>query len=102
MVVEAFVPSLNESIETVLKENRVEVAEPLNDGFLNFSIGSEMATFQVLLQGSKEMKITWCEIRVVGRVFPCLCGGRGRQLCTPVSLKGNRISTPVFVITLSP
>ncbi|GBM17587.1 hypothetical protein AVEN_80888-1 [Araneus ventricosus] len=57
---------------------RVQVAEPLNDSFLNFGIGSEMATCQVLLQRSEEMKITWCEIRNLGTVFKCLCGGRAR------------------------
>ncbi|GBN72379.1 hypothetical protein AVEN_149271-1 [Araneus ventricosus] len=69
MVFEAFVPSVNQSIETGIEEIRVQVAEPLNDGFLHFGIGSEMATFQVLLQRSEEMKITWYEIRAVGRVF---------------------------------
>ncbi|GBO04224.1 hypothetical protein AVEN_216033-1 [Araneus ventricosus] len=56
MVVEAYVPSANQFIETGIEEIRIQVAEPLNDGFLNFGIGSEMATFQVLLQLSEEMK----------------------------------------------
>ncbi|GBM05188.1 hypothetical protein AVEN_197741-1 [Araneus ventricosus] len=47
----------------------VQVAVPSNDGFLNFGIGSEMATCQVFLQRSEEMKITWCEIRAIRIVF---------------------------------
>ncbi|GBM69220.1 hypothetical protein AVEN_210441-1 [Araneus ventricosus] len=97
MVVEAFVSSVNQSIETGIEKIRVQVAEPLNDGFLNFGIGSEVATCRVLFQRSEDMKITWCEIRAVGRVFQCLCGGRGRQFCTPVFVKENRVSTSVFV-----
>ncbi|GBM96383.1 hypothetical protein AVEN_64086-1 [Araneus ventricosus] len=69
MVAEAFVPSVNQSIETGIEEIKVQVPEPLKEGFLNFVIGSEMAICQVVLQRSEEMKITWCEIRVVGRVF---------------------------------
>ncbi|GBN19574.1 hypothetical protein AVEN_35373-1 [Araneus ventricosus] len=65
MVVEAFVSSLNRSIETAVEEIRVRVEEPLNDVFLNFGIGLEMATCQVPLQWSEEMKIAWCEIRAV-------------------------------------
>ncbi|GBM11463.1 hypothetical protein AVEN_240613-1 [Araneus ventricosus] len=56
MVVEAFVSLVNQSIETAIEEIRLQVAEPLNDDFLNFSIGSQMATCQVLLQRSEEMK----------------------------------------------
>ncbi|GBM92898.1 hypothetical protein AVEN_189139-1 [Araneus ventricosus] len=41
MVVEAFVPSLNQSIETAIEEVRIQVVEPLNDGFLNFGRCSE-------------------------------------------------------------
>ncbi|GBL72479.1 hypothetical protein AVEN_115394-1 [Araneus ventricosus] len=66
MVVEAFVPSVNQSIETGIEEIRVQIAEPLNDGFLNFGIGFEI---QVLYQRSEDMKITWCEIRAVGMLF---------------------------------
>ncbi|GBL83829.1 hypothetical protein AVEN_132706-1 [Araneus ventricosus] len=69
MVVEAFVPSVNQSVETGIEEIRVQVAEPLNDGFLNFGIGPKIVTCQVLLQRSEEMKNTWYEIRTVGRVF---------------------------------
>ncbi|GBN40913.1 hypothetical protein AVEN_64921-1, partial [Araneus ventricosus] len=46
MVAEAFVPSVNQSIETGMEEIRVQIAETLNDGFLNFGIGSEMASCQ--------------------------------------------------------
>ncbi|GBN24045.1 hypothetical protein AVEN_265365-1 [Araneus ventricosus] len=42
---------------------RTQVSDSLNDDFLDFFIGSEMATCQVLLQQSEEMKITWCENR---------------------------------------
>ncbi|GBN33026.1 hypothetical protein AVEN_264403-1 [Araneus ventricosus] len=69
MVVEAFVSSVNQSIESGVEEIRVRVSEPLNDGFLNFAIGSEMATCRVLLQRPEEMNIIWFEIRAVGRVF---------------------------------
>ncbi|GBN82727.1 hypothetical protein AVEN_228418-1 [Araneus ventricosus] len=74
MVVEAFMPSVNQSIEMGIEEIRVQVAEPLNDGFLNFGIGYEMAT----CQRSEEMKITWCEIRAVVDVLgrPNLCSSR--------------------------
>ncbi|GBM42428.1 hypothetical protein AVEN_240184-1 [Araneus ventricosus] len=64
MIVEAFVSSVNQSIETVIEEIRIQIAGSLKDGFLN-----KTATCQVLLQRSEEMKITWCEIRAVGRVF---------------------------------
>ncbi|GBN49179.1 hypothetical protein AVEN_116500-1 [Araneus ventricosus] len=90
MVVEASVPSVNQSIETGILEIGVQVGEPFNVGFLNFGIGSEMAKCQVLLQISEEMKITWCEIRTLGRMFQCLRGGRARQFFTPVFGKENR------------
>ncbi|GBL80981.1 hypothetical protein AVEN_83074-1 [Araneus ventricosus] len=54
----------------------VQVTELLNDGFLDFGIGSEMATCRVLIQQSEELKISCCETPAVGRVFQCLCGGR--------------------------
>ncbi|GBM11853.1 hypothetical protein AVEN_26777-1 [Araneus ventricosus] len=85
-------------MEPGIKEIGVQVAEPFNDGSLNLGIGSEIATCQVLLQRSEEMKINWCDIRAVGRVFRCLCGGHARQFCTPVFLKENRFRD----ITLSP
>ncbi|GBN62007.1 hypothetical protein AVEN_70052-1 [Araneus ventricosus] len=69
MVVEVFVPSVNQSIESSMKEIRVQDAEALNGGVLNNDIDSEMATWQVLLQRFEEVKITWCEIRAAGRVF---------------------------------
>ncbi|GBM40760.1 hypothetical protein AVEN_157904-1 [Araneus ventricosus] len=43
MVVEAFVSSVNQAIETGIEEIRVQDTEPLNDGFLNIGISSEMA-----------------------------------------------------------
>ncbi|GBM52141.1 hypothetical protein AVEN_189329-1 [Araneus ventricosus] len=97
MVVEAFAPLLNQSMETGIKEIKVQIAEPLNDRFLNFGNGSEKATCQVLLQLSEEMKITRCKIRPLGGVFQCLCGGRARQFCTPVSMKEHNVFTPVFM-----
>ncbi|GBL79445.1 hypothetical protein AVEN_92613-1 [Araneus ventricosus] len=69
IVVEALAASVDQSIETGKEEIRVQVSEPLNDGFLNFGISSEMVTCQVLLQWSEEMKIIWSEIRAVRRVF---------------------------------
>ncbi|GBO25611.1 hypothetical protein AVEN_17461-1 [Araneus ventricosus] len=62
-------PSVIQSIETGIGEIRVQIAESLNDGFLNFGIDAELATYQVFLQRSEEIKITWYEIRVVGRMF---------------------------------
>ncbi|GBM24013.1 hypothetical protein AVEN_274423-1, partial [Araneus ventricosus] len=47
MFVEAFVPFVNQSIETGKEEMRVQVEEQRNDDFLHFGIGSEMATYQV-------------------------------------------------------
>ncbi|GBM23589.1 hypothetical protein AVEN_196661-1 [Araneus ventricosus] len=47
MVAEASVPWVNQSIETGIDEIRVQIAETLNDGFLNFGIVSEMVTCQV-------------------------------------------------------
>ncbi|GBM22224.1 hypothetical protein AVEN_273414-1 [Araneus ventricosus] len=69
MVVETFVPSVHQRIETGTGELSIKVVEPRQDGLLRFGIDSEMLTSQVLLQRSKEMKVTWCEVRVVGRVF---------------------------------
>ncbi|GBM51919.1 hypothetical protein AVEN_1503-1 [Araneus ventricosus] len=65
-------------------ETSVKVMKTSKDGLLNLGIGSEIATCQVLLQCSKEMKITWCEIWAVRRLFQCLCGGRAPQFCTRV------------------
>ncbi|GBM92208.1 hypothetical protein AVEN_58229-1 [Araneus ventricosus] len=62
MPVEASVPSVNQFIETNIDDIRVKVAESLNNGFLKFGIGPEMATYQVLLQLSEEIKITSCQI----------------------------------------
>ncbi|GBL61168.1 hypothetical protein AVEN_211934-1 [Araneus ventricosus] len=102
MVMEAFVPSVNYSIETGVEENRVQVTESLNYGFLNFGIGSEMASCQVLLQGSEDMKITCCEIRdvmdVLGR--PDLCSSSEFVLPSSNSLKQNH--TYFRELTLSP
>ncbi|GBL79096.1 hypothetical protein AVEN_92352-1 [Araneus ventricosus] len=97
MVVEGFVPSVNQFIETGIEEISLQVAEPLNDSFLNFDIGSEIETWQVLLQRSEEIQITRCEIRAVRRAFHCIYGGRDRQYCTLVFVKENRVCTQVFV-----
>ncbi|GBN22549.1 hypothetical protein AVEN_268179-1 [Araneus ventricosus] len=56
MVIEAFVPSVNQYIETGMEGIRFEVAEPFNDGFLSFGIGSEMETLEVLFQGPNIVK----------------------------------------------
>ncbi|GBM91199.1 hypothetical protein AVEN_184535-1 [Araneus ventricosus] len=92
MVVDTFVPSVNQSIETGIEESRVQIEEPLNDGFMNFGIGSEVEPAR-----SDEIKITRFETRDLERVFQCLFGGRYRQFCKPVFVKENRVSTPVFV-----
>ncbi|GBN64218.1 hypothetical protein AVEN_15602-1 [Araneus ventricosus] len=81
MAVEAFVPSANQSIKTGIEKIRVKVLETLNYDFLNFGIGSEMATCLVLLLQSEEMKITWGEVWITGRVFQYLCSGLTRQFC---------------------
>ncbi|GBM55488.1 hypothetical protein AVEN_27843-1 [Araneus ventricosus] len=81
MAVEAFVPSANHSIKTGIEKIRFKVVETLNYEFLNFGIGSEMAACQVLLLRSEEMKITFCEIWITGRVFQCLCSGLAPQFC---------------------
>ncbi|GBM18590.1 hypothetical protein AVEN_47970-1 [Araneus ventricosus] len=95
MVVKAFVPSINQSIESGIEEIRVQVTELLNDGFLNFGIGSE--TCQELPQRPEEMKITWCERQVVGRViqnipsetlFQIRCN-RGRMWSSLVQQQGT-------------
>ncbi|GBL85651.1 hypothetical protein AVEN_193113-1 [Araneus ventricosus] len=46
MVGEALGPSMHPFIETGIEEIWVRVSEPLNDGFLDFVIGSEMAKCQ--------------------------------------------------------
>ncbi|GBN28228.1 hypothetical protein AVEN_198916-1 [Araneus ventricosus] len=56
------------------RRNRAQIAESLNEGFLNVGNGSEMVTCQVFLQRYEDMKITRCEIRALGRVFQYLCG----------------------------
>ncbi|GBM77601.1 hypothetical protein AVEN_165628-1 [Araneus ventricosus] len=101
MAVEAFVPSVNQSFEIGIEEIKVQVVEPLNDGFLNFGIGSEMTACQVLLQLSEEMKITWCEIRAIGRLFrrSALCSSRTSFLHSSNSLHRN--PTSFHGITLS-
>ncbi|GBM50770.1 hypothetical protein AVEN_35666-1 [Araneus ventricosus] len=68
MVIEAFVPSGNQSIESGIEEIRLQVTEPPKDGFLNFGIGFEMGTCQVLFKRLEEMKITWCEIWAAERI----------------------------------
>ncbi|GBM97440.1 hypothetical protein AVEN_254704-1 [Araneus ventricosus] len=55
MFAEALVPSINQSIETSIEEIRIQDAEPFNDGFLNFGIGSEMATCQVFFNCLKRL-----------------------------------------------
>ncbi|GBN91442.1 hypothetical protein AVEN_258546-1 [Araneus ventricosus] len=98
MVVVEFVPSVNQFIETSIKEIRVQVAETLNDGFRNFDIVPEMATCLVIIQRSEEMKITWCEIRdvvdVLGRTD--LCPSRTSVLPSSNSLHQN----PTIFVTL--
>ncbi|GBL85614.1 hypothetical protein AVEN_193084-1 [Araneus ventricosus] len=91
MIVESIVSSVNQSLEIGIEEIRVQFAEPLDDVFLNLGIGSEMATYQVLLQGSDEMKIPWCEIRDVVVVLsrPDLCSSRISVLPSSNSLLRN-------------
>ncbi|GBN43018.1 hypothetical protein AVEN_21261-1 [Araneus ventricosus] len=56
MVDEAVMSSAHQSNEIGIEEISVQVTDPLNNGFLNFGISSEMPTCQVLLQRSEEMK----------------------------------------------
>ncbi|GBN98560.1 hypothetical protein AVEN_6307-1 [Araneus ventricosus] len=72
MVAEAVWQSVHQFMELGMEEIKVQAAEPFNDGFLDFAIGSEIATCEVLLQYSEEMEITLCEIQAVGRAFQCL------------------------------
>ncbi|GBM18353.1 hypothetical protein AVEN_127805-1 [Araneus ventricosus] len=46
-----------------MEEISVQVLESFNDGFLDFGIGSEMATCQVTFQQFGEIQISWCENR---------------------------------------
>lgn len=68
MVVKAF-KAVHQSTETAVEEISVKVVETHHEGLLNFVIGSEMPTSQVLLQRFKEMKITWGKIQAVWWIF---------------------------------
>ncbi|GBO43940.1 hypothetical protein AVEN_20909-1 [Araneus ventricosus] len=54
LVVEAFVPSINQCIEIGIEEISVKIVEPCLCSLLNFGIGSEL-------------KVTCCEIPAVGQ-----------------------------------
>ncbi|GBM36709.1 hypothetical protein AVEN_221971-1 [Araneus ventricosus] len=56
MVVEEFVPSIHQCIETCIEEINAKVVEKRQNDLLNFRLDFEMPTFQVLLQMSEEMK----------------------------------------------
>jgi hypothetical protein len=54
------------------EEISVKRLMPGHDGLLNFTVGCESPSTQVLLQLSKEMKIIRCQVRAVGRMVQCL------------------------------
>lgn len=56
---------------------------------MNFVISSEMSVYELLLQLSEEMEITWCEVRDVWWMF--------RTSALPLSIFVYQITTPVFV-----
>lgn len=64
-----FVPSRKLSVESGVEAIRILVAEPINDGILNFGIGLETLPFQVILQRPEEMGIPSCEIRALDRML---------------------------------
>ncbi|GBL75405.1 hypothetical protein AVEN_194597-1 [Araneus ventricosus] len=102
MIVEEFVPSVNQSIENGIEEIRVQVAESFYYGFLNFGIGFEMATCQMFLRRSEELKIAWCEIWAVMDVLghPDHCSSRTSVLPSSYSL--HQKQTCFRDITLAP
>lgn len=62
MVVKAFAPSVYQRIETGIEEISAEAVKPRQDGLLNFIIGSEMPTSQVLepkLPHGKHCHLWW-------------------------------------------
>ncbi|GBN62002.1 hypothetical protein AVEN_205205-1 [Araneus ventricosus] len=67
-----------------------------------FYLGSEMETYQMFLQRSEEMKITWCEIRTVVDVLlrPDHCMSRTSVLPSSNFLHQNQ--TCFCDITLAP
>ncbi|GBO25631.1 hypothetical protein AVEN_24788-1 [Araneus ventricosus] len=69
MVVEAFVVSVHQRNETNIEEIGIKVVQQRQDCLLNFCIGSEISTSQVLLQRSREIKITCSEVWGVGRAL---------------------------------
>ncbi|GBM74645.1 hypothetical protein AVEN_54854-1 [Araneus ventricosus] len=87
MVIEAFVSSVNQFIETGIEETRFQVTSPFDDGFLNF--GDLQHAYSMVRRDKSNL------VRDPGyrEMFQCLCGGRARQFCTLVFVKGNRVST---------
>jgi hypothetical protein len=55
-----------------MEEISVKRLKPGHDGLLNFTVSCESPFTQVLLQSSKEMKITQCQVRAVGRMVQYL------------------------------
>lgn len=88
MVVESFVPSLNQSI-------RVQAAKPRNYTLLNFGNGSEMEDCQVLYKRYKEINVAWCEIRAVERMFQCIPSEMVHQItCNRNSMQFDVVNNP--------
>ncbi|GBN47450.1 hypothetical protein AVEN_149416-1 [Araneus ventricosus] len=97
MIVDASVPSVHQRIEIGIEEISVEVVESLLDALLNFDIGSEMPTSQVLL--SKRCKSHGARIGLMeGVLIPnrndvteVLCGwGRERKGKKPTPTRPAR------------
>jgi hypothetical protein len=55
-----------------MEEISIKRLKPGHDGLLNFTIGCESPSTQVLFQWSKEMKITLCQVRAVGKMVQYL------------------------------
>jgi hypothetical protein len=54
----AFVPPVHQGIYPSIEEISVKGLKPVHDGLLNFIVSCKSPSTQVLLQWSKEMKIT--------------------------------------------
>lgn len=61
----AFVPSVQQRIKSIIKDMKIKVVKPHQDGLLKFVLGSEMPTSRMLLQWLEETKISQSEIRAI-------------------------------------
>jgi hypothetical protein len=72
MLAEAFVPPVHQGIYPSTEEIGVKRLKPGHDGLLNLTVSCKLPSTRVLLQWSKEMKITRCHVRAVGRMVQYL------------------------------